>query len=138
MFISKTSEYALKILTYMALNNETQFSAQNLYEELDIPKRYLMRLLTDLSKSGFIKATRGRSGGYVFARSLETIYFSEIIDSVEGILSFEGCVLGNPICPVDKPCALHQIWEKPKQAFLETIKTTTLADLKNDKNISFK
>ena len=131
MFISKTSEYALRILTYMALNNETQFSAQNLFKELDIPKRYLMRLLTDLSKSGFIKATRGRSGGYIFARPINTIYFSEIIDSVEGLLSFEGCVLGNTVCPVDKPCAMHKIWEKPKQAFLETVRKTTLADLKN-------
>jgi Rrf2 family protein len=129
MFISKTSEYALRILTYMALNNETQFSAQSLFEELEIPKRYLMRLLTDLSKSGFINATRGRSGGYVFARPIDTIYFSEIINSVEDIQSFEGCVLGNAVCPVDKPCAMHKIWEKPKQAFLETIKTTTLADL---------
>ena len=113
----------------MALNNETQFSAQNIYDELEIPKRYLMRLLTDLSKSGFINATRGRSGGYVFARPIETIYFSEIINSVEDLQSFEGCVLGNSVCPVDKPCAMHHIWEKPKQAFLETIKTTTLADL---------
>ena len=129
MFLSKTSEYALRILTYMALNNETQFSAQSLYEELEIPKRYLMRLLTDLSKSGFINATRGRSGGYVFARPIETVYFSEIINSVEDLQSFEGCVLGNSVCPVDKPCAMHHIWEKPKQAFLETIKTTTLADL---------
>jgi Rrf2 family protein len=137
MFLSKTSEYALRILTYMALNNETQFSAQNLFKELGIPKRYLMRLLTDLSKSGFIKATRGRSGGYVFAKALDTIYFSEIIESVEGLLSFEGCVLGNAVCPVDKPCAMHQIWEKPKQAFFETIKKTTLADLKKDKVIPF-
>jgi Rrf2 family transcriptional regulator, iron-sulfur cluster assembly transcription factor len=134
MFISKTSEHALRILTYMALNSETQFSAKNLFEELQIPKRYLMRLLTDLSKSGFIRATRGRNGGYVFARSLESIYFSEIIDSVEGLLSFEGCVLGSTVCPVDKPCAMHQIWEKPKQTFLETLKTTTLADLRSGKN----
>lgn len=135
MFVSKTSEYALRILAYMALNNETQHSAQNLYDELQIPKRYLMRLLTDLSKSGFISATRGRSGGYVFARPLDTIYFSEIIDSIEGLLAFEGCVLGNTYCPVDKPCVMHQLWDKPKKAFLETITTTTLADLKNDKNI---
>lgn len=134
MFISKTSEYALRILTYMALNSETQFSAFTLFHELHIPKRYLMRLLTDLSKSGFIKATRGRSGGYVFARPLSTIYFSEIIDSVEGLLSFEACVLGNTFCPVDKPCVMHQLWDKPKRAFLETIKTTSLADLKSGKS----
>lgn len=130
MFISKTSEYALRILTYMALNNEQLLSAKSLFEELHIPKRYLMRLLTDLSKSGFITAIRGRSGGYVLARPLETIFFSEIIDSVEGLLSFESCVLGNTFCPVDKPCVMHQIWDKPKMAFLETIKNTTLADLK--------
>ena len=129
MFLSKTSEYALKILTHMAMNSETQFSAHSLHAELAIPKRYLMRLLTDLSKSGFINATRGRSGGYVLARPIDTIYFSEIINSVEDMQSFEGCVLGNTVCPVDKPCAMHHIWEKPKQAFLETIKTTTLADL---------
>jgi len=113
----------------MALNSKTQLSAKNLYEELQIPKRYLMRLLTDLSKSGFITATRGRSGGYVFARPLESIHLSEIIDSVEGLVPFEGCVLGSPVCPVDKPCPMHQIWEKPKQTFLETLKNTTLADL---------
>jgi Rrf2 family protein len=135
MFISKTSEYALRILTYMALNDETKFSAKNLFDELQIPKRYLMRLLTGLSKSGFIKATRGRHGGYVFAKPLDAIFFSEIINSVEGLLSFEGCVLGNLFCPVDKPCSMHQIWEKPKQVFLETLKTTTLADLKSGKNI---
>lgn len=135
MFISKTSEYALRILTYMALNSETQLSATILFEELRIPKRYLMRLLTDLSKSGFIQATRGRSGGYVFARPLESIYFSEIIDSVEGLLSYEGCVLGNPVCPIDKPCAMHHIWDKPKLTFLKTLKTTTLADLKEADNI---
>ncbi|MBK7027776.1 MAG: Rrf2 family transcriptional regulator [Bacteroidales bacterium] len=99
MFISKTSEHALRILTYMALNSETKFSAKNLFEELHIPKRYLMRLLTDLSKNGFIKATRGRSGGYVFARSLDTIYFSEIIDSVEGLLSFERLCIGQYCLP---------------------------------------
>ncbi|MBK9358274.1 MAG: Rrf2 family transcriptional regulator [Bacteroidales bacterium] len=135
MFISKTSEYALRILTYMALNSETQLSATILFEELRIPKRYLMRLLTDLSKSGFIQATRGRSGGYVFAKPLESIYFSEIIDSVEGLLSYEGCVLGNPVCPIDKPCAMHHIWDKPKLTFLKTLKTTTLADLKEADNI---
>ncbi|MBK6346719.1 MAG: Rrf2 family transcriptional regulator [Bacteroidales bacterium] len=135
MFISKTSEYALRILTYMALNSETQLSATILFEELRIPKRYLMRLLTDLSKSGFIQATRGRSGGYVFARPLESIFFSEIIDSVEGLLSYEGCVLGNPVCPIDKPCAMHHIWDKPKLTFLQTLKTTTLADLKEADNI---
>jgi Rrf2 family protein len=130
MFISKTSEHALRILTYMALNSEKMLSAQTIFEELNIPKRYLMRLLTDLSKSGFITATRGRSGGYVFSRPLDTIYFSEIIDSVEGLHSFEGCVLGNTVCPVNNPCALHHIWEKPKRAFLETVKNTTLSDLK--------
>jgi len=135
MFISKTSEYALRILTYMAHNSETQFSAQKLFTELQIPKRYLMRLLTDLSKSGFIKSARGRRGGYEFAKPLDNIYFSEIIDSVEGLLSFEACVLGNAFCPVDKPCVMHKLWDKPKKAFLDTIRSTTLADLKREQNI---
>ncbi len=133
MILSKTSEYALKILSFMATENYTQYSAHLLYDKLSIPKRYGSRLMTKLAKSGFIKSSRGRSGGYVFAKKLEDIYLSDIIDSIEGFENFDKCLIGLYQCDLDNPCPMHDIWAETKQKVIDTLKNTSLADLGNSK-----
>ena len=54
MNINKTAEYALRIFGYMALDDNKLYSANDIYENLKIPFRYLRKLLTTLSKSDLI------------------------------------------------------------------------------------
>lgn len=129
MILTRTSEYALKILSYMATTEEDLFSAKLLYENLGIPKRYLGRLLTDLTKKGLISSTRGRNGGYIFSKKLEDIHLSDIIDAVEGFDSFDRCIVGKYQCELNNPCPMHAIWAESKEKILNTFKNTTLADL---------
>lgn len=63
MTFSKTTEYALRVLALMAGDDKKLYSSLELHKKLKIPKKYLQRLLTDLSKSGLIKSIQGRSGG---------------------------------------------------------------------------
>ncbi len=105
------------------------FSSKILHEELEIPERYLRKLLTDLSKAGFIRSTRGRNGGYVFDKKLNEILLSDIIDTVEGFESFNSCILGVYQCNLENPCPMHHIWAETKKKILKTLTTTTLADL---------
>ncbi|MEA1897188.1 MAG: Rrf2 family transcriptional regulator [Bacteroidota bacterium] len=133
MILNKTSEYALKILSFMATENFPQYTAHLLYDKLSIPKRYGSRLMTQLTKSGFIKSNRGRNGGYVFAKKLEDIYLSDIIDSIEGFENFDKCLIGLYQCDLDNPCPMHDIWAETKQKVIDTLKNTSLADLGNSK-----
>ena len=130
MILSKTSEYALKVLSFMVTENRELYPAQLLHEKLNIPERYLRRLLTDLTKSGFIASTRGRYGGYFFAKPLDSIYLSDIIDAVEGFDSFNSCLLGVHQCTLENPCAMHRIWAETKEKILKTLTTTNLSDLR--------
>ena len=66
MKLSKTSEYALRILSFMAKDSSHLYSAKYLIEKLNISDKYLRRLMTDLCKAGFIKSIQGRDGGYIF------------------------------------------------------------------------
>ena len=52
MTLSKTTEYALRVLALMAGDDKKLHSSLELHKELKIPKKYLQRLLTDLSKNG--------------------------------------------------------------------------------------
>ncbi len=128
MRLSKTSEYALRILSFMAKESKDLYSAKYLVESLNISDKYLRRLMTDLSKAGFIKSSRGRDGGYSFNKALNKIFLSDIIDSVEGMEKYMGCVLGFDQCSDENPCIMHATWIQVRKEFIRTFQNKTLAD----------
>jgi len=132
MILSKTSQYAIRVLSYMINADLQVFSAHHLIRTLSIPDKYLRQLLTTLSKAGFIKSIRGREGGYVFARNANRIFLSDIIDAVEGMDKYTGCLLGFPECSDDHPCSLHEKWNPIRESLLTFLNNTTLAEVKND------
>lgn len=129
MYLSKTSQYAFRILGFMAKDEKALYSAQQLHNEIDVPERYLQRLLTDLSKSGFIKSVQGRQGGFAFAKDILTIYLSEVVDSIDGLDSISSCILGYESCAFNYKCPIHEIWEETKRKVLQTLKTTSLQNI---------
>ena len=114
----------------MAVSEEGIFSAEYLHEKLEIPRRYLRKLLTELSKQGFICSEKGRKGGFVFAMPLEEISLSSIIQTVEGTDFMENCILGHQSCNEDQPCLIHETWLVAKSKMLDTLSNTSLKDLK--------
>jgi Rrf2 family nitric oxide-sensitive transcriptional repressor len=132
MILTSTTSYALRILIQMAQNKHLMVSANTLHEILGIRRQYLRRLLTDLAKHGFIKSSRGRNGGFEFARDPGQIYIYEVIDAIEGFTSFEGCLLGVKDCNQSPQCAMHSTWAEAREIMLRTFRSTTLSALKNE------
>ncbi|MCF6357584.1 MAG: Rrf2 family transcriptional regulator [Draconibacterium sp.] len=131
MNLSKTTKYAFRILGHMAKDEKVLYSAQQLHKDIDIPERYLRRLLTDLSKSGFIKSIQGRQGGFTFARDTSKITLMEIVDSIDGKDSIDGCILGYDVCVFNYSCPMHNVWEETKQKTIDTLTKTSLKDINN-------
>jgi Rrf2 family transcriptional regulator, iron-sulfur cluster assembly transcription factor len=130
MKLNKTTEYALSVLAFMATRNQKMYAAEMLHNKLEIPRQYLRRLLTDLSKKGFIVSTRGRHGGFIFARDISTISFFQVIEAMEGSEAMNTCLLGFTACIVDHPCVMHDLWTESRSKMIETLTNTSLADLK--------
>ena len=129
MNFNKTTAYALNILSYMANNSEKSLSADFLHSKLGIPYQYLRQILTKLSKTGFIRSSRGRRGGFELNMDIETIYIADIIEAMEGLEGFYKCILGFQECPFDNKCAIHDLWEESRNNILKILKETSLADL---------
>ena len=134
MFLSKTTTYAIRILIFMATDEQPLFSAQYLFEKLNISNRYLRRLLTDLTKHGFITSLRGRNGGFVFARTMDSILISEIIEAIEGSNLLETCIMGRTDCKLSPVCAMHASWLEIRNNMKKTFSQTSLLDIKNSGN----
>ena len=134
MNLNKTTEYAIAIMVFMASEKDDVFSAESLYKKLDIPRRYLRKLLTALSKSGFIRSAKGRKGGFVLARQLGEISIESIIKAVEGPEIMENCILGHHRCNEHEKCLMHEKWTEAKFKMLETLSNITLQELRDKQN----
>ena len=113
----------------MATHEDTNMSASYLHEKLAIPYSYLRHILTNLSKSGFIHSTKGRTGGFAFSKDKEDIYLIDIIDVIDGFESFNTCILGFKVCPFSDECSMHSVWETTRNNILKVLKETSLSDL---------
>jgi len=129
MILTKTTEYAVRVLAYMAREEGRLLSAKYLHEQLNIPYKYLTRLMTDLAKSGYLTSVKGRDGGFRIIKDLKKITLASIVETVEGMDSFNACILGFHECSSENPCAMHFVWEENKKRLLDTLKTTSLNDL---------
>jgi Rrf2 family protein len=129
MNFNKTTAYSLKVLDFMARHTKERMSASFLYKKLNIPYSYLRQILSDLSKYGFIQGSKGRKGGFILAKDADDIYLSDIINSSEGLDSFERCIMGYAICPFNNPCPLHQTWSEARNEIIGILKSTSLNEL---------
>ena len=137
MILSKTSEYAIRVLTYIAAKGNQVRSTKVLSDRLKIPYKYLSQIMNKLSVAGFLEPVQGKYGGYRVYKEFETIYLYQIIDILEGMEVYEGCLLGFPKCDSENPCPMHESWEKPREIFLNMLFKTTIEDLINNKNKRF-
>lgn len=129
MRLSKTTEYAIRAMSYLAGRPEDAVSVAQLAETLAIPYKYLARLMTQLSQAGLLQSTQGKKGGYRIARPLEEIYIHQIVEVVEGLENYHRCVLGYAQCDDQDPCCMHHLWEPQLVGVRKMIYENTLADL---------
>ena len=129
MILLKTTEYAIRVLTFMARDETQLFSAKYLHGQLGIPYKYLTNLMTGLARNGYLISVQGRDGGFKISKKLSEITLATIIETTQGMESFDGCVLGFYECSDSNPCAMHYVWQDNRDNFLSTIKNTTLDDL---------
>lgn len=116
----------------MAKDPNQLYTAKQLVDTLHISDKYLRQLMTSLTKSGLIYSVQGRDGGYSFAKKPATIFLSDIIDSVDGLTKYSGCILGFDHCSDENPCVMHNIWGKSRNEFMKSFTTKTLDNLDFD------
>jgi len=130
MIFSKTTEYALRIMSYMAMDEEKLYSANDIYENLRIPFRYLRKQLTVLSKSELITSVQGKNGGYRISKNLSEISLLDITRATGSDQINNECFFGFQSCAFEKKCAMHEKWADVRKSINNVLISTTLEELK--------
>jgi len=129
MRLFKSSEYAIRCLVYMAGRKEELCSVKQLSERLDIPYKFLGRLMAQLGNEGVVESVRGKNGGYRIARPLDRIHMADVVDIVEGMENYDRCILGFDRCDDENPCAMHGFWTEHKDGIQRMMREVSLAQM---------
>jgi len=133
MELNNTSQYAIRILNYINIHQETQklFSARMLSEKLAINYKFLTAIMTKLVKAGYLESIRGKDGGFRLVKSADSIMLMDIIQLFDDSFDNKACLLGiDEECDSAHKCFLHDRWVKPKKALYELFENTSLEDVK--------
>jgi Rrf2 family protein len=88
--ISKKSDYAIKALLELALQNAPKpVNVRNLAKAQDIPVRFLEVILNELKQGGFVSSIRGKSGGYLLSESAKNINIGQVLAFLENLHGFD-------------------------------------------------
>ncbi len=127
--LSKLTDYATVVLSYMAKNHATTHAALEIAEATGIAPPTVSKVLKTLAKAGVLKSLRGAKGGYVLARAPEKITVAAVISALEGPIALTECSYSHRSCEQASGCHIQGGWNLINQKIFNALESVTLADL---------
>ncbi len=124
MNFSKITDYALRILSHIAKDSEKVYWANDFCCKLDIPFRYLRKLLTILSKVDLLYNPQEKVRGYQLSRNPNSIQFIYIVKATGDDIIEQKCFFGYQQCPLNNPCGMYYKWKKISKGLISTLEST--------------
>jgi FeS assembly SUF system regulator len=135
--ISKLTDYATVVMSFMAHRPLDTYSAAKISERLDIGQPTVSKILKLLAHGNLLSAQRGVNGGYTLARAPEKISLAEIIDSIEGTpLGLTECSSLPGMCTQESGCAIRGNWQRISLVIRRALEGVTLAEMVRPQVIS--
>ncbi|HJW09232.1 MAG TPA: Rrf2 family transcriptional regulator [Holophagaceae bacterium] len=129
MLFHLATGYALQAIADLP-EGDDYVMTRDLAERLSLPAPFLSKILQNLARAGILESSRGAKGGFRLGRPAERITVQEVLVALEGEGSLDRCVMGFPTCDPEQPCPLHDAWSTVKTQMLDSLATTSVADLR--------
>lgn len=133
MRLTDYTDYALRVLLFLAVREEGLSTIQDISEAYGVSKNHLMKVVQRLGELGWIDTVRGRNGGLrLNARSL-SLTIGEVVRGTEGDFAIVGCFPRDGVeprsCVIEPQCRLKHVFEAARGAFLAELDRHTLGEL---------
>ena len=126
--LSQTVEYALRAFLYVARHSPGSVRLEDIANETRAPRRYLAKVLAQLTHEGFLESARGPAGGYRLSPNHTDTSLGAIVAVFETATD-RRCLLGSGICGRNPGCPVHERWSPIANQMTAFFSSTTVSDL---------
>ena len=137
MRITLESDYALRILSTLALHDE-KIDAKTLSDEISVTQRFTLKILHKLVQKDFVKSYKGVQGGYKLNVSPDEITLKDVIELIDGPIAISRCLESNESCslnPDKTACIYHHIFDTISLDVSRKLAGITISDVLNRKYV---
>ena len=134
MYITRYTDYSLRVLMYVALKGENISTIGEIADSYAISKNHLMKVVQELSAKGYLIATRGKNGGLHLNGQPAAINIGKLVRDTEQDLALVECFSDINGCSITPACQLKTVFAEALEAFFKVLDQYTLADLLPTKN----
>lgn len=133
MQLNISTDYAIRIVYYLALKGDTATSSE-ISGQMGVPQSVIATLATPLQKAGLLSTQRGAGGGFTLSRRPEDISLHEIINIAEGTTRINRCLEKDGFCSRNGApnCPVHKFYAHIQNYLDEAFKQKTIASLLAD------
>ena len=130
MRLTVYTDYALRLLMYLALKDDGLATIAEVADSYGISKNHLMKVAHQLGVGGYVGTVRGRGGGLRLAKPAEKIGLGEVVRRTEPDMALVPCFKPvDDLCAIRSCCVLKGALDKARGAFVEVLDGYTLGDL---------
>ena len=134
MHITRYTDYSLRVLIYLAVNQDRLATISNIANSYGISKNHLMKIVQQLNQRGHILATRGKNGGIKLNHTAEEINIGTLVREIEDKNKLVECFGEENQCVITPNCQLKNIFAEAQENFFKTLDNYTLEDLIKGQN----
>ncbi|MBE6469078.1 MAG: Rrf2 family transcriptional regulator [Coriobacteriaceae bacterium] len=129
MDISRKTDYALRMLSMLASNENPLLSVRAAAESGDVPYSFARSIQHSLAQAGIIESLRGVHGGMRLKVDAKTITLREVVEAVQGPIVTNSCAAADGVCPRAGNCCYHPIWVGTQELLRNYLDSVTLYDV---------
>jgi len=123
------TDYAFRVLIYLALEPEQRATIQDIAVKYDISRNHLMKVVNRLAQAGLVSANRGPHGGLKLAWQADEIMVGDVVRLTEDNFQFVECLGADNQCVIDPVCTLKTVLGESLQALFGVLDKYSLQDL---------
>ncbi len=129
MNITRFTDYSLRVLIYLAIDNKESITIKEVAERYQISKNHLMKVVQELNAKGYLIATRGKNGGIRLGREAGDINIGELVRSIEQGSTLVECFGSDNRCVITPACQLKRMFAEAMEQFFLSLEQYSLQDL---------
>jgi len=122
--LTKKADYAVRAMLDVAVHHPEMRNARQITTGMDLPRNLMRQILATLVHHQFLRSAPGPAGGYALVRPPEEITLLEVIETIEGPVAIDTCLLNGGPCDWEQACPVHENWVESKQALEEGMTVT--------------
>ena len=130
MHINLESDYAVRIVQYLAQSNERR-DAQSIADSTCVSLRFTLKIMRKLVAADIVQSFKGAHGGYTLSRPASSITLRQVIEAVEGHYRFSRCVDNGYACNCSSvtACPFHSVFDDITQMVIQKLDEATFDSL---------